>query len=113
MKVTYYLEVISSWCHWVEPVWAELKVRYKGRAEFEWKIAAMRKEEVPESREQCDWYYRRSGGTVMNSPYMLNSGWFDERLGGSWATTWISSLRPERTWGFTTTPSGSRSPTPR
>ena len=29
MKVTYYVEVLSSWCHWVEPVWAELKQRYE------------------------------------------------------------------------------------
>jgi predicted DsbA family dithiol-disulfide isomerase len=82
MKVTYYLEVLSSWCHWVEPVWAELKARYAGRAEFEWKIALMRPEDFPASRAQCDWFYRRSGGTVMRSPYMLNSGWFEaERRG--------------------------------
>ena len=41
MKVTYYLEVLSSWCRWVEPVWVELKTRYAGRAEFDWKIALM------------------------------------------------------------------------
>jgi len=78
MKVTYYLEVLSSWCHWVEPVWAELKSRYKGRAEFEWRIALMRQEDFPVSRNQCEWFYRRSGGTVMHSPVMLNSGWFEE-----------------------------------
>ncbi|MCX6952491.1 MAG: disulfide bond formation protein DsbA [Verrucomicrobia bacterium] len=77
MKVTYYLEVISSWCTWVEPTWAELKQRYAGRAEFEWKIALMNPEDFPVSREQCDWFYRRSGGTVMRSPTMLNSGWFE------------------------------------
>jgi predicted DsbA family dithiol-disulfide isomerase len=78
MKVTYYLEVLSSWCHWVEPVWAGLKARYSGRAEFEWRIALMRQEDFPVSRGQCDWFYRRSGGTVMRSPVMLNSGWFEE-----------------------------------
>jgi len=77
MKVTYYLEVLSSWCHWVEPMWAELKQRYAGRAEFDWRIALMRPEDYPVSRAQCDWFYRRSGGTVMNSPYMLDSGWFE------------------------------------
>jgi predicted DsbA family dithiol-disulfide isomerase len=82
MKVTYYLEVLSSWCHWVEPVWAELKTRYAGRAGFEWKIALMNPGDFPVSRTQCDWYYRRSGGTVMHSAYMLNSGWFEaERKG--------------------------------
>ena len=78
MKVTYYLEVLSSWCHWVEPVWADLKSRYDGRAQFEWRIALMRQEDFPTSREQCEWFYRRSGGTVMRSPVMLNSGWFEE-----------------------------------
>ena len=76
MKVTYYLEVISSWCYWVEPTWAELKRRYDGRVEFDWKIALMRKEDYPVSREQCDWFYRRSG-LIMKSPFMLNSGWLE------------------------------------
>jgi predicted DsbA family dithiol-disulfide isomerase len=53
MKVTFYLEVISSWCHWAEPAWAELKSRYAGRVEFEWKIALMRPEDFPVSRSQC------------------------------------------------------------
>jgi len=76
MKVTYYLEVISSWCYWAEPTWAELKRRYSGRVEFEWKIALMRREDWPVSREQCDWFYRRSG-MAMRSPFMLNSGWYE------------------------------------
>jgi predicted DsbA family dithiol-disulfide isomerase len=84
MKVTYYLEVLSSWCHWAEPAWAELKARYAGRAQFEWRIALMRNEDFPVSRAQCDWFYRRSGGTVMHSPAMLNSGWFDLGRGGSY-----------------------------
>jgi predicted DsbA family dithiol-disulfide isomerase len=82
MKVTYYLEVLSSWCSWAEPMWAELKQRYAGRAEFDWKITLMRPEDFPVSRAQCDWFYRRSGGTVMHSPFMLNSGWLQpERRG--------------------------------
>ena len=82
MKITYYLEVLSSWCHWVDPVWAELKNRYAGRAEFEWKIALMNPGDFPISPTQADWFYQRSGGTVMRSPYKLNSGWFEaERQG--------------------------------
>ncbi len=82
MKVTYYLEILSSWCHWVEPTWAELKARYAGRAQFEWRIALMKPEDFPVSQSQCDWFYRRSGGTVLHSPYMLDSGWFDPALKG-------------------------------
>src|ERR1043166_9236348 len=76
MKITYYLEVTSSWCFWAEPMWAELKKRYAGRVNFEWKIAKMQPSDWPVSREQCDWFYRRSG-LVMRSPFMLNSGWFE------------------------------------
>jgi predicted DsbA family dithiol-disulfide isomerase len=76
MKVTYYLEVMSSWCYWVEPVWAELKARYAGQVEFEWRIALMRREDFPTSKAQCDWFYQRSG-MIMRSPVMLNSGWYE------------------------------------
>lgn len=82
MKVTYYLEVLSSWCTWVEPTWAELKQRYAGRAEFEWRIALMNPADFPVSRAQCDWFYQRSGGTVMRSPFKLNSGWFEAERAG-------------------------------
>jgi predicted DsbA family dithiol-disulfide isomerase len=84
MKVTYYLEVLSSWCHWVEPAWAELKKRYEGRARFEWRIALMQKGDFPVSKSQCEWFYRRSGGTVMRSPVMLNSGWYEASRKGSY-----------------------------
>jgi predicted DsbA family dithiol-disulfide isomerase len=84
VKVTYYLEVLSSWCHWAEPAWAELKARYAGRATFDWKIALLNPGDFPASRAQSDWYYRRSGGTVMNSPYMLNSGWFEASRKGDY-----------------------------
>jgi predicted DsbA family dithiol-disulfide isomerase len=84
MKITYYVEVLSSWCHWAEPVWAELKHRYAGRVEFEWKIALMRPEDFPASTAQCEWFYQRSGGTVMHSSYRLNSGWFEAARRGDY-----------------------------
>lgn len=78
MKVTYFLEVLSSWCMWADPMWTELKARYGKRGvEFEWKIALMNPGDFPVSRTQCDWFYQRSGGTVMHSPFPLNSGWFE------------------------------------
>lgn len=79
MKVTYYLDVISSWCFWAEPGWAELKQRFAGQAEFVWKIALLDAPALPVSREQEDWFYRRSG-TIVRSPFMLNSRWFDPEL---------------------------------
>ena len=99
MNVTYYLDVFSSWCAWAEPTWAELKSRYAGRAGFEWKIALMRPQDFPVSREQCDWFYRRSGGTVINSPVMLNSGWFDESRKGRYESADLV-VEAARDFGF-------------
>src|SRR5687767_14761878 len=79
IRVTYYLEVISSWCYWAEPAWAEVKQRYAGRAQFEWKIALMDASGLPASRAQLDWFYRRSG-TIVRSPFMLNSAWLEEGM---------------------------------
>jgi predicted DsbA family dithiol-disulfide isomerase len=79
VRITYYLDITSSWCMWVEPVWAELRSRYENRCEFDWKIALMDASGMPVSREQCEWFYRRSG-TIMKSPFMLNSGWFEVGL---------------------------------
>ena len=76
VKITYYLEVISSWCYWAEPTWAELKKRYAGKVEFNWKIAQMPADAYPVSKEQAEWFYRRSG-TIVRSPFMLNAGWFE------------------------------------
>ena len=79
LRVTYYLEVVSSWCYWAEPAWVDLKQRYAGRADFGWKIALMPPEAYPVSASQCEWFYRRSG-TIMRSPFMLNSGWFEPEI---------------------------------
>ena len=75
MKITYYLDVASSWCFFAEPLWAELKNRYADQVEFEWKIALMDAIGLPKSKEQLEWYYRRSG-TIMRSPFMLRTEWF-------------------------------------
>ncbi|MBX3738285.1 MAG: DsbA family protein [Candidatus Didemnitutus sp.] len=76
MKITYYLEVTSSWCHWVEPTWAELQRRYAGRAEFGWKIALMDAGDFPTSHAQYDWFLERSSA-VMQSPVVLKSTYYD------------------------------------
>ena len=79
LTVTYYLDVISSWCFWSEPAWAELKKRHEGRVEFQWKIELLDETGLPVSRAQEEWFYRRSG-TVMRSPFMLSSAWYDEPI---------------------------------
>ena len=75
VKVTYYLDVVSSWCYWAEPAWRELKQKYaKAPVEFNWAIALIDKPGMPRSRAQAEWFYRRSG-TIMRSPFMLKSDW--------------------------------------
>lgn len=77
VKVTYYLDLTSSWCYWAEPAWAELKKRYaQAPVEFVWQIALLDESGMSKSRTQADWYYRRSG-TIVRSPFMLHSGWLD------------------------------------
>lgn len=76
IKVTYYLEVVSSWCYWAEPAWDDLKSRYEHVASFEWRIALMDASGFPKSRAQEDWFYRRSG-VLMRSPVMLNGAWLE------------------------------------
>lgn len=75
LKVTHYLDVISSWCFWAEPALLELKNRFADRVEFEWKIALMDASGFPKSIAQAEWFYRRSG-LAMRSPVMLKPGWF-------------------------------------
>ena len=90
VTVTYFIEVLSSWCLWAEPAWAEVKQRFNGRANFHWRIALMRPEDFPVSTAQCDWFYRRSG-THVASPFRLNSGWFEaERAGHYEAPNWVA-----------------------
>jgi predicted DsbA family dithiol-disulfide isomerase len=79
MKITYYTEVISSWCYWAEPAWSALKAKYEGRVTFDWKVALMDQTGLPVSRDQLEWFYRRSG-TIRKSPFILNSGWYDPSL---------------------------------
>lgn len=79
ITVTDYLDVVSSWCFWSEPTWAELKKRYEARVKFQWKIALMDPSGLPTSREQEQWFYRRSG-MIMRSPFMLNTDWYDPSL---------------------------------
>jgi predicted DsbA family dithiol-disulfide isomerase len=77
VNIIYYLDVTSSWCYWAEPAWAELKRDFALQpVEFSWRIALLDQAALPASKEQVEWFYRRSG-SVLRSPFMLNSGWFE------------------------------------
>jgi predicted DsbA family dithiol-disulfide isomerase len=83
IKITYFVEILSSWCLWAEPAWDELKARFGDRADFDWRIALMNPNDFPKSREECDRYYRRSG-TIMRSDFMLRSDWLEPELAGDY-----------------------------
>jgi len=44
--------------------------------EFDWQIALLDASSMSKSREQAEWFYRRSG-TIVGSPFMLKSAWLD------------------------------------
>ena len=80
IKITYYLDTVSSWCYWAEPAWAELKRRHANApVQFDWQIALLDETSMSKSRAQADWFYRRSG-TITRSPFMLHSGWLEVGL---------------------------------
>ena len=77
IKIVYYLDVTSSWCFWAEPAWAELKQSFAQQpVEFSWRIALLDANALPATRDDEEWFYRRSG-SIMRSPFMLSSGWFE------------------------------------
>ena len=76
VNITYYLDVVSSWCFYSESTWALLKSRYGEVATFDWKIATIPVAGLPRTREEEEWYYRRSGTMVGRVP-MLHSGWWE------------------------------------
>jgi hypothetical protein len=66
-----------------------LKGRYAGQVEFGWKIALMPPEAYPVSKSQCEWFYRRSG-SIVRSPFMLNSGWFENEFSPCMAPNYVA-----------------------
>ncbi|MEZ5276155.1 MAG: DsbA family protein [Opitutaceae bacterium] len=76
VNITYYLDVVSSWCFYSESTWALLKSRYGDVARFDWRIATIPESGLPRTREEEEWYYRRSGTMVGRVP-MLHSGWWE------------------------------------
>ncbi|MBA2585334.1 MAG: DsbA family protein [Chthoniobacterales bacterium] len=103
MVVTNYLDVISSWCFWAEPAWTELQRRYAGRVDFGWKVALMDASGFPKTKDQAEWFYRRSG-MMMRSPVMLKAGWFEPNLQECLAPNLVAEaardlgVRDDRIW---------------
>jgi predicted DsbA family dithiol-disulfide isomerase len=73
IALTYYPDVMSSWCFYAEPNLDRLRQAHGDRLKYEWRIA-MVTESGPEgfTREQMTWFYRRSGSI---SGIHLNPDW--------------------------------------
>ena len=76
LNVTYYLDIISSWCYYSESTWNLLKEKFGDVATFDWQIALIPEKGLPDTREEEEWYYRRSG-TMVQWPTMLNGAWWE------------------------------------
>ena len=76
IRLTYFLDLISSWCFYAEPMYAGLQRRYAGQIDFQWKTALIPPDGIPASQAQEEWFYRRSG-TIVRWPHMLNPNWYE------------------------------------
>lgn len=83
LTMTYYLDIMSSWCTYVEPTWDELRQRYADRVNFDWKIALMNRKDFPVSTQQCAWFYARSKSLQAKIP-SLTPEWFEAERHGDY-----------------------------
>lgn len=79
VKITYYLDVVSSWCHYVEPAWKKLGDTFGDALTQTWEVALIPEQALPQTAEEEDGYYRRSG-IITRQQKMLNSAWVDPKL---------------------------------
>ncbi|HEV2037069.1 MAG TPA: DsbA family protein, partial [Candidatus Eremiobacteraceae bacterium] len=77
IKLVYYLDVLSSWCHYCEPSLQRVVKKYGPQLSYSWRIALIT-ENMPggNTLEQIEWYYKRSGsisGTHLNPQWRQGS----------------------------------------
>jgi predicted DsbA family dithiol-disulfide isomerase len=89
LKLTYYVDVLSSWCFVVEPALARLRQTLGQRLDYEWRIAYLfGGGPLGYSAELSAWQYRRNHSV---SGATLNPAW-RESLDD---TTWFADLAAE------------------
>jgi predicted DsbA family dithiol-disulfide isomerase len=82
VHITYYLDVLSSWCLVAEDAVVRLREGFGDRIRLEWKIAALR-DQLGYRPDQLAWYYRR---TEAVSGVRLNPVWLRSTADGTrWA----------------------------
>ena len=90
VKLTCFLDVLSSWCLVAEDALATVRAEFADRLDYEWRIAAL-SESLDYTPEQLAFYYRR---THHVSGTRLNPVWLESRADGSkWANLAAEAAR--------------------
>ncbi len=76
ITLTYYLDFVSSWCYYFEPVYAALQEEYRDQIAFDWQCSLIPPDALPQNRAEELYYYQRSG-TVTRRTQPLNPDWFE------------------------------------
>jgi predicted DsbA family dithiol-disulfide isomerase len=94
IKLTYYLDVLSSWCFVVEGALAQLRERLGPRLEFEWRLAYLfGGGPMGYGPEKNAWFYGRTGSI---SGVKLNPAWKESPE----ETTYFANLATQAAHGL-------------
>ena len=72
VTLTYFLDVLSSWCLIAEDALARVRQEFRDRIVYEWRIGALR-DRLNYTPEQLGWYYQRTHsvtGTLLNNAWL-------------------------------------------
>ena len=90
IKLTYYLDVLSSWCLIAEDALARVRAEFGDRIDYEWKIAALR-DPLNYTPDQLRWYYARTNSVT---GVRLNPIWLESTADGTkWANVAAEGAR--------------------
>src|SRR5579863_8228942 len=82
VTLTYFLDVLSSWCLIAEDALARVRREFGDRLVYEWRIGALR-DRLNYTPEQLGWYYKRTHSLTGT---MLNNAWLEGTEDGpKWA----------------------------
>jgi len=82
VKLTYFVDVLSSWCLIAEDAVDRVRREFGERLDYEWRIASLR-DSLDYTREMLEFYYRRTNAVTGT---MLNPVWLEGREDGpKWA----------------------------
>jgi len=82
VKLTYFVDVLSSWCLIAEDALERVRREFGERLDYEWRIASLR-DSLDYTREMLEFYYKRTNSVTGT---MLNPVWLQGREDGpKWA----------------------------